>query len=713
MRILPQPAPADAAFARWLRRPRLLGGILVLALASLHHFADTPLQSWLRNAWFDAYQVMMPRSRLSAPAVIVAVDEKSLARLGQWPWPRTLVAQVFDRLVEYQPLAVGVDVIFAEPDRHSPEAIAEDNPHVGRALALQLKRLMSNDETLAAAIRRLPAVLGVAGIYERGEKPVPRSAAVFRMQGDPLPWLWHFPSALASIARIDAAATSRGLLSADVPHGVVRRLPLLAAVGDAPFPSLGLETLRVGVREPAFVVRTGASGIESIGIGDVSIRPDPDGQLWVRFGRHDPDRFVSAADVLDGTVDRDRIAGKLVLFGVTGIGLLDQQATPLGERMSGMEVHAQVLENIFEGNLLGRPRWAHWTESALIVVLGALLVLAVPVLTPVRSSLVLAVVTGGLLLTGMALFHYAGVLFDAAASVIDLNIVFGGLLRATLAESGRRQQQLQRELEAQREAAARMAGELEAARRVQIGMLPVPALAFEGERRFDLQASMEPAKEVGGDLYDFYRVGAARLFFLVGDVSGKGMPASIFMALSKALYKSAALRALPDLGRTMAEANVEITRENPELLFVTLVACLLDVETGELAYCNAGHELPQILAADGGKVRTLEGGGPPLCTLEDFPYEAARARLAPGESVILVSDGVAESMNPAGELFGRARLGRLLAAMPAGQSAAERVKVVSDEVRRFSAAAEMADDVTILVVRWIGPTNREPAPTGR
>jgi serine phosphatase RsbU (regulator of sigma subunit) len=208
-------------------------------------------------------------------------------------------------------------------------------------------------------------------------------------------------------------------------------------------------------------------------------------------------------------------------------------------------------------------------------------------------------------------------------------------------------------------------------------------------------------------------VGSARLFFLVGDVSGKGMPASIFMALSKALYKSAALRALPDLGRTMAEANVEITRENPELLFVTLVACLLDVDTGELTYCNAGHEPPQVLAADGRSVRLLEGGGPPLCTLEDFPYAAVRTRLAPGESVVMVSDGVAEAMNPAGELFGRARLGQLLAAMPAGLTAAECVKVVSDAVRSFSDGADMADDVTVLVVRWHGSTSREAAASGR
>ena len=165
--------PKSAAAAPWdarLLQPRALGAVLVLALAALHLFADTPVQSWLRNSWFDACQVLMPRQRASAPVVIVEVDEKSLAQHGQWPWPRTLIARLFDRLAEHQPLAVGVDVIFAEPDRLSPGMVAENNPHIGRALALQLRRLPSNDEALAAAVKRLPVVLGVAGIDQRARK---------------------------------------------------------------------------------------------------------------------------------------------------------------------------------------------------------------------------------------------------------------------------------------------------------------------------------------------------------------------------------------------------------------------------------------------------------------------------------------------------------------------------------------------------------------
>jgi adenylate cyclase len=685
-----------------LTEPRPLGILLLAALTIFQLFFNTIPQIWLRGVWFDAYQLMMPRTRVSAPAVIVAVDEKSLAQLGQWPWPRTLVARLLDSIGKHRPLAVGVDIIFAEADRLSPGEIAERNPHLGSALALQLKRLLSNDEALANAIRRQPVVLGVAGLDHATGAP-PRSAAAFIMHGDPLPHLWHFQSGLTSLKQIDEAAASRALLSADVRDRIVRRVPLIAAVGGTPFPSLGLETLRVGVGAREISVRTGGRGVESVGIGDVVIPTDPDGHLWVRFSRHDDARYVSATDVMAGTIDPETIAGKIVFLGVTGIGLIDQQATPLAERIPGIEVHAQVLENIFDGNLIRRPYWMRWAEVALFAALGGLVVFAVPAIRPSRSSLLMLAITGALLLVGVALFRYAGVLFDAAAPIVALNILFGGMLRLTLTEADRQRQHLKRQLDAEREAAARLAGELEAARRVQIGMLPVPSLAFWGERRFDLHASMEPAKEVGGDLYDFFMVDDTRLFMLVGDVSGKGLPASIFMALSKALYKSTALRSLPDLGATMTGANVEITRENPELLFVTVIACLLDVESGELAYCNAGHEVPHIVAPDGTRTSQLEGGGPPLCTLENFPYETMRSRLSPGDSLVLVSDGVPEAMNRAQELFGRGRVVSMLAAMPAGISAEERVSAVNGEIRKYSEGAEQADDITVLVVRWHGP----------
>ena len=187
-------------------------------------------------------------------------------------------------------------------------------------------------------------------------------------------------------------------------------------------------------------------------------------------------------------------------------------------------------------------------------------------------------------------------LYDAATTGVGLLILFSVLLVLTLADATRRRKSLERVVQAQRVQAAYVSGELEAAQRIQTGILP-RAESLRDEARIDLAATMLPAREVGGDLYDFFRLDADRLFFLVGDVAGKGLSASIFMAISKALYKSATLRR-PDatISELMRAANEEVSRDNPEMFFVTVFAGILDLRSGELAYCNAGHENPYVLA---------------------------------------------------------------------------------------------------------------------
>ncbi|HET9045690.1 MAG TPA: PP2C family protein-serine/threonine phosphatase, partial [Casimicrobiaceae bacterium] len=264
---------------------------------------------------------------------------------------------------------------------------------------------------------------------------------------------------------------------------------------------------------------------------------------------------------------------------------------------------------------------------------------------------------------------------------------------------------LEQVLQVSRESAARVAGEFAAAQRIQTGLLPSAAL-LANEQRVELAASMTPAREVGGDLYDFFRLDGRRLFFMVGDVAGKGLSASIFMAVSKALYKSIALRALDnDVGTLMAAANTEVSRDNPEMLFVTAFAGILDLATGELAYCNAGHENPYLLPAGGGAlVRITDGDGPPLCAIDEYSYVGAERRLHPGDVLCIVTDGVTDARNPAGELYGAERaeaaLTRLAANRPRAQDVVDTLRA---DVTTFAAGAEPADDLTVLALRWNGP----------
>jgi serine phosphatase RsbU (regulator of sigma subunit) len=272
----------------------------------------------------------------------------------------------------------------------------------------------------------------------------------------------------------------------------------------------------------------------------------------------------------------------------------------------------------------------------------------------------------------------------------------------TVADAQRRA--LRQLVAAQREEAARIGGELEAARRIQMGILPRAADAVGADRRLSAYAFLEPALVVGGDLYDVLRLDEDRLFVLIGDVSGKGLASSLFMAVSKTLCKSAALRRRGELAAMLREVNAEISRDNQEGLFVAVFAAIIDARTGALDYCSAGHEDPYLLVPGGCPPARLpaDGGGPPLCVVEDFAYTAGHHRLQPGEALCVVTDGITEARDGSGQLYGRARLERLLASLGSGSSVDEVGEAIRADVARFSGSTPPSDDRAIVVLRWHG-----------
>jgi adenylate cyclase len=685
---------------------RPLGAAILVVLLALSLFPSLPALSGLRMALFDGYQKVAPRKRASAPAVIVAIDEKSLRELGQWPWPRTTITDLIEAIAKNEPAAIGVDVLMPEFDRMSPASIAPLIERLDSGLAQRLAQLPSNDSILATTLRRHPVALGIAGIEQKGPAGASNRTAPFRIRGsDPTPHVRHFAGALRSLEQLDAAAPGHGLLSVDPSGGVVRRVPLLASVDGVLTPALSMEVLRIATHTPAFVVVSEPDRVKGIGIGDVFIPTNADGTVWVHFSPHDEDRFISAADVLQGRADAEQMRGKIALIGATGLGLLDYQTIPVGERMPGIEIHAQILENIFEDSLLQRPEFLGNLERGILLASGLILILAVPAVRAKTAAVIYVAMNAGLLATGFALYYWQQILVDIAWPAAVSTLLFGVMLTGTLTEADRQRRALREALAAEREAAARAAGELAAAQRIQMGMLPPPSAKFYGDSRFSLQALIEPAKSVGGDLYDFFKLDGDRLFFMVGDVAGKGLPASIFMAVSKALYKSAALRMEEgaDIGEVMRAANEEIARDNPEMLFVTVFAAILDLRTGELNWCNAGHDSPFCLRPGQTIPTRLEGeSGPPLCVIEDYAYRSERYRLLPGEALCSFTDGVTEAMNARDELYGRQRLSSVLESSFGVTDAMQLVNAVRDDVRAFVLATERSDDLTILALLWNG-----------
>jgi serine phosphatase RsbU (regulator of sigma subunit) len=596
---------------------------------------------------------------------------------------------------------VGIAIVMAEPDRLSPDRLARRLPGLEPDLASRLERLPGHDAMLGAALRHLPIALGVAGVDDPTPPGGPARHPPVRVRGgDALPFVRRHAGVLRSVPEIDAAAAGHGLVNSDVEAGRVRRLPLVAAVDRALVPTLGIEMLRLAAGEPSYTVEVTPRGVERVSVAGLTVPTESDGAVWIHYAPHAPGRFVSAGDVLDGRAPPSLFERKLVLVGVTALGLGDYHATPVSTPMSGVEIHAQLLENLFEGRRLLRPRWAAWAEGAVLAAGGLLLIAWGPAWS-VRTAVAVGLVTlAAASALGFLAYLRLGLLLDAAVPVLGLAATFAALMGTTLAQAQAQRRALRRQLAAEREAAARAAGELEAARRIQMGTLPRTADVVAGDDRVALHAVLEPARAVGGDFYDFFRLDGDRLCVLVGDVSGNGVPGSLFMAVSKALCKNAVLRHAGDLATAMREASAALARDNAEALFASVWAGVLDADTGRLEYCSAGHEPAWLLAGDGAAPRALaEGGGPPL-GLGDG-YVTAACGLRAGDTLCLLTDGVTEAGGPGGALYGRARLESRLRSL--SRSAVDAVAgAIRADVAAFAAGAEIDDDVALVVLRWHG-----------
>jgi adenylate cyclase len=416
--------------ARWARQfgvARAVCLLLLFALVPLRLANPRPLEE-LRLRTFDFFQILWPRQQNSRPVAIVDIDEASLKSIGQWPWPRTVLADLVTHITQAGAAAIGFDVIFAEPDRMSPAVAEQSFRGIDADTRAKLDSLPSNDAVLADAIRNSRVVVGEAGTATSTPTP-PGEVTLqtgFAIRGpDPAPYLVTFPGILRNVPQIEEAAAGRGLISINPEHdGIIRRVPVIMEVQGALVPSLSMEMLRVVTHSSAILVRVNNAGVASVAVPGLEVPTDRNGQLWVHFNKHDPARYVSAKDVLQGTVAPDRLRGRLVIIGTSAIGLLDVKTTPVEAAMPGVEVHAEILESVLTKSLLVSPNYAIGAELTVAVLFGLAIIVAAPMLSATVVVLLGAFLIAGLIGLSLYLFVEHGLLIDFTYPLISSWLIY-------------------------------------------------------------------------------------------------------------------------------------------------------------------------------------------------------------------------------------------------------------------------------------------------
>ena len=437
---------------RWFTRKfglaRVVCLLMLVGFALLRVLDPGPVEE-LRVRVFDAFQRFDPRIKTARPVTIVDIDEKSLAdpRLGQWPWPRTRIADIVNNLTRMGAVVIAFDVVFAEPDRLNPDIAADNFRGLDETTREKLRTLPSNDQIFADAIRHSRVVLGESGglaVHSDLDRQLPVTG--FAMLGeDPDPFIFKFAGLLRNVKVLEEAAAGRGLFTI-VPErdGIVRRVPMLMDAQGERMPALSFEVLRILGGSGTIMIKADQSGIDSVVLQGLRLRVPTDSlaRFWVHYARNDPSIYVSAVDVLDGRVSPEMIAKKLVLIGTSATGMNDIKTTPVSRAMPGVEIHAQVLESALTGSSLSQPAHGEAFEFLAALVAGLLVIAFAPNLGPARLVALGALFATGLIGTSWYAYQYQRQLLDFTYPLMSTTAIYLTLIFSSFVSEQKQRKQI-------------------------------------------------------------------------------------------------------------------------------------------------------------------------------------------------------------------------------------------------------------------------------
>ena len=357
---------------------------------------------------FDLYNQMQPREYQPVPVAILDIDDETLARGGQWPWPRSRLAEMLARLFNGGAKVVAFNMVFAEPDRTSPRqalSIWLNQPNLDfnqltpEAQAFSkpiLESIPDHDAAFASIIGQIRDAAKdygvIAGMVLTPDPGDGRPAVKFghAINGDdPLRFLSKYDSAVVNLPAIEAAASGVGSFNlAPEPDGIIRRVPTFFRIGEQIYPSLAMEALRVYQGASTYILKSSganmeenfgqSTGLNHIKVGHLEVPVDGNGRFWIHFAPDVPDRVIPLWEVFEDDFDASRVAGKILFLGTSAAGLKDLRATPLNPAAAGVDVHAQAAEQMLVGHFMERPDWADGMEKLFILVMGLGLILLTP-----------------------------------------------------------------------------------------------------------------------------------------------------------------------------------------------------------------------------------------------------------------------------------------------------------------------------------------------
>ena len=581
---------------------------------------------------FDLYQKIFTLNKNDSDVIIIDIDEKSLGKFGQFPWSRSVFASILEKVNKDQPKAVGFDIFFTEKDKQSPDEIIKSYNLIPTDVT-ELQKIKGHDEIFGEQLKKTKSVTAVLGSpvpsysnYDRKAK-----ARFLSKGGDPKEFTYSYAYSIGSLEQLENNVKGLGSISfLDQTDGIIRSLPLIVKFNNEVYPTMGLEMVRVGNNQKNIYIEMSDIGVNRISARPYKISSDPNGIIWIRYKNPIKSQYISASSVFDGKFPDNFFKDKYVLIGASAQGLFDLVKIPLGLTVPGVEVHANVIENIIDQSFLIRNPNTYIFELLFVFIVSVLTFLISQKIKPKYSLSIFFSSLIVVIVIGFSMFLFRSELVDISYPIFMLTITFlTGLYFRFIEENKIALSNLQKE--------AKLLKERELAAGVQKSLFP-DISKFENF----IFAKNVPARDVSGDYFDVVRSTPEEYFFTLADVSGKGVKAGMYMAKASSIFRTLTNLKFP-LEKIVYGVNNELVEAKFKGMFVTAVFGKLNIKTGELIFINAGHE--SILLFDENKnYEYIKSDMPPIGIVKYFTETMVKSNTInlKDKTFVVYTDGVTE-----------------------------------------------------------------------
>ena len=549
---------------------KILSLIAICFLIIVYNF-ETNLKKRIGFLNYDLYQNIFEEDFSTNKVVIVDIDEKSIEKIGQFPWRRDVYSTILENLNTAEVSAIAFDIFFSEEDTQNPVKIFKE-------FNLNSENILNSDELFLGSIKNSNVILPLVGATKEVKKNnFSPKANIITKGEDPLNYLYNYQGYISSLDKFNNAAKGLGSISIiDSEDGILRYVPLILNIDNEIIPSLSLEAVRLFNKEKSYLIQTDQSGIQLIKTRSTNFLTNENGLNFVKFKKIPTNTYISASDIYENNFDQTNLKDKIVLIGSSAEGVFDLVKIPTGKIVPGVQVHANIIENILSKDFLKINYVTKIAENIILLISLIVILVIANYFKPIYSILnyILLII---ILLSISILFYKENYFVEVYNIVLFNSLLFIYLLYSRFVEENKssiENEKKQLVLKKERE----IAGE------VQKKLFPI-------EKNIEnfVYAKNVPARDVSGDYYDYIKVSDEEIYFTLADVSGKGIKAGMLMANASSVFKSFSKLKFP-INQLAQNINNQVKESSYKGMFITAVIGKLNISSKEVEFVNFGHE---------------------------------------------------------------------------------------------------------------------------